>query len=105
MKIIKILTDRINDEIQDVEHYAKLAAEIKGSHPALSHVLYTISTQEEGHVEMLHAEVVKLIEAYRKEHGAPPVAMQAVYSPYHASAPHGDPTLPSQYFCSLHDYR
>lgn len=86
MKIIEILTHRIHEEIEDVETYAKLAAEIKEAHPALSHVLYTISTQEEGHVEMLHAEVVKLIESYRKEHGAPPVAMQAVYDHLHKKA-------------------
>ena len=86
MRVIEILTKRINEEIEDVETYARLAAEYKDSFPAMSHALYTISTQEENHVEMLHSEVVKVIDQYRKEHGAPPVAMQAVYDHLHKKA-------------------
>ena len=83
MKIIEKLSDRINDEISDAKFYAKWAAEIKHEHPALSHVLYTISTQEEEHQAMLHEQVVKLIEQYRKEHGEPPAPMKAVYDYLH----------------------
>ena len=83
MKIIEKLSDRIDEEISDIKYYAKLAAEVKSEWPALSHVLYTISTQEEGHVEMLHAEVVKLIEQHRKNNGDPPPAMKAVYDYLH----------------------
>ena len=83
MKIIKMLEERISDEIEDVGGYAKMAAEVKSEWPALSHVLYTISTQEEGHVEMLHAEVVKLIEQHRKTRGEPPATMLAVYDFLH----------------------
>ena len=46
-------------------------------------MLYNISSQEEGHANALHNEVVKIIEQYRKEHGAPPPAMQAVYDYLH----------------------
>ena len=83
MKIIEKLSDRINEEISDAKFYAKWAAEIKHEHPALSHVLYTISTQEEDHQAMLHEQVVKLIEQYRREHGEPPAAMRAVYDYLH----------------------
>ena len=85
-KEIKFLTERIEEEIHDAKLYAKMAAEYKNEFPALSHVLYTISTQEEAHQEMLHAEAVKLIEAYRKEHGTPPPAMMAVYQHLHEKA-------------------
>ncbi len=83
MKLIEKLVDRIEDEIGDVKFYAKFASEVKDTHPALAHVLYTISGQEDAHQAALHAEVVKIIEQYRKEHGEPPAAMMAVYEHEH----------------------
>ena len=83
MKLIKMLEDRISDEISDVKLYAKMAAELKDEHPGLAQTLYTISTQEDGHQGMLHAEVVKIIEAHRRSHGEPPAAMMAVYEYLH----------------------
>lgn len=83
MKLIEKLSERIEEEIHDVKLYAKMACELKHDHPQLAHALYSISTQEEAHQQILHGEVVKLIEAYRKEHGEPPVAMMAVYDYMH----------------------
>ena len=83
MRIIEKLEDLIEEEIHDVKKYAKMAAELKKEHPALAQVLYNISVQEEGHQAALHAEVVKMIEAYRRDHGAPPAAMMAVYNHLH----------------------
>ena len=83
MKLIKILEEMIDDEIHDIKKYAKFAAEVKDEHPYLAQTLYTISTQEDSHQAAIHAEVVKIIEAYRKEHGEPPAAMMAVYEYLH----------------------
>lgn len=83
MEIIRILEGLIEDEVSDVCKYAKLAAEYKHDRPALSHVFYTLSTEEEKHQAMLHEEGVKIIHEYRKTHGDPPVAMQAVYDHLH----------------------
>jgi hypothetical protein len=83
MKLIKELEELIEEEIHDVKKYAKLAAELKDEHPGLAQVLYTISTQEDSHQAALHNEVVKIIENYRKTHGAPPAAMLAVYEYLH----------------------
>ena len=83
MKIIRELEELIEEEVHDVKKYAKMATELKHEYPGLSQVLYAISTQEDGHQNMLHAEVVKLIEAHRKEHGEPPAAMMAVYDYVH----------------------
>lgn len=83
MKLIKKIEELIEEEIHDQKKYAKMAAEVKAEHPMLAQLLYNISTQEEGHASALHNEVVKIIEQYRKEHGAPPPAMQAVYDFMH----------------------
>lgn len=83
MKLIKELEELIEDEIHDVEKYAKMAAHLKPEHPQLAQVLYNISMQEDGHQAALHTEVVKLIENYRKQHGDPPAMMMGVYDYFH----------------------
>lgn len=83
MKLIRDLEELIEEEVSDIKKYAKMANEVKDEHPQLAQVLYTISAQEEGHQQMLHGEVVKIIETYRREHGEPPAAMMAVYEYVH----------------------
>ena len=83
MKLIKLLEEKIEDEIHDIKEYAKMAIEVKEKHPSLAQTLYTISTQETNHQAMLHAEVVKLIEEHRRNHGEPPATMKAVYDYLH----------------------
>ena len=83
MKIIQKLTDLIEEEVHDMEKYAKLAAEYKDEDLALASLFYELSTEEEKHQAMLHDEAVKIIRDYRKTHGDPPAAMQAVYEHLH----------------------
>lgn len=83
MRIIQTVTERIEEELDDAEHYAKLAIENKERHPSLAHVFYELSLQEMNHMNMLHGEVTKLIEQHRREHGEPPAAMSAVYEYVH----------------------
>lgn len=83
MKVIKKIEELMEEEIHDQKKYAKMAIEVKAEHPMLAQLFYNISVQEEGHASALHNEVVKIIEQYRKEHGAPPAAMQAVYDYLH----------------------
>ena len=83
MKIIKKLSERIEDEVCDSKNYAKWAIELKDEHRNLADVLYSISLDEMKHAYALHDEVVDLIDEYRKEHGEPPADMQAVYDYLH----------------------
>ena len=83
MKLIREISEMIEDEDCDIKKYAKMADEVKEDHPQLANVLYTISTQEDGHQQMLPNEVAKIIAEYRKEHGEPPAAMLAVYEYVH----------------------
>lgn len=83
MKIIKKLSDMIEDELRGAELYARCALKHKEENPALAKVFYDISLQEMTHVNLLHAEEVKIIEQYKKDGGESPAAMLAVYDYVH----------------------
>lgn len=82
-KLIQKLNERIEEEIDGAEEYVKEAIKLKHEHPSLAKTLYDISNQEMAHIDMLHAEVVKLIEDHRRTHGEPPAPMMAVYQYLH----------------------
>ena len=83
MKIIENLSDMIAEELDGAEHYIDCALKHKEERRGLADVFYTISTEEMRHVNLLHTEVVKIIEQYRKEKGEPPTSMLAVYDYLH----------------------
>ena len=83
MRKIKKLSDNIKDEIEDAQKYASDALELKDTDKDLADLYCTLASEELKHMEMLHAQVVKMIEAYRKDHGEPPADMQARYDILH----------------------
>ena len=83
MKIIKMLTEMIEDELEGAEHYAECAIAYKDSHPQLANTLYEISTQEMRHVNLLHEEVASIIKKHRETHGEPPAVMLGIYEWMH----------------------
>ena len=83
MKIIKILSDKIKEELADAKSYASMALEYKDEWPELSRTLYNLSTQEMEHMNLLHNEVTAIIKKYRETNGEPPANMLAVYDYLH----------------------
>lgn len=83
MKIIKKLSDMIEDELEGAENYIKCALKYKETYPELAKMFAQLSEEEMGHMEKLHKAVVVQIENYREEKGEPPEAMMAVYEYLH----------------------
>lgn len=83
MKIIQRLTDMIEEEVSDSIRYAKCANEKKSEYPQLAKVFYDLSTDEMRHMNLLHNEVVSIIDEYKRNNGDPPIEMQAVYDYMH----------------------
>ena len=76
MKQIKKIVEQIQEELEGANDYAKLAVQLKGSDPRLAETYASMAEQELNHVNRLHDEAVRLINAYPDE---PPAAMQAVW--------------------------
>ena len=83
MKIIEILSSKIEEEVCDAKSYVTMAMEYKEEYPELSRTLYNISTQEMEHMNLLHGEVTQIIKRYRETQGEPPADMMAVYEYIH----------------------
>lgn len=83
MKIIKKVSEYIEEEIGDARKYVTKALECKEEHPDASKLFYTLSTEELDHAMRLHKLVVNLIESYRSVNGEPPKEMMFVYDYLH----------------------
>ena len=83
MKIIKKISEMIESELNSAECYAKKALKFKTEDKELADKLYELSLEKMKHMQILHGQVTRIITAYQKEKGDPPVAMQAVYDYLH----------------------
>ena len=83
MQIIQKLSDMIDEELNDAEKYIKCAINHKDEHPNLANTFYKLSTEEMGHMMLLHEQVVHFINEYKREHGNPPEKMQVIYDYVH----------------------
>lgn len=83
MKLIQTISNKIEDELRDAEEYVTLAMQYKDTNPVQANVFFNLSAEEMKHQNMLHTEVVRLIEEYKREHGEPPKEMMARYEYLH----------------------
>lgn len=79
MKIIKVIVEQIEDEVEGAEEYAKLATQYKTEDKALADMYFDIANQELMHVDKLHSQVVKYIQQYKTTGKEIPASMQAVW--------------------------
>lgn len=84
MTEIKLLSERIEDELEDARTYIKLALEYKETGPEMAQLFYKLSGEEMGHMDALHKSVVAHIENFKRAKGEPPAGMKALYDFTHA---------------------
>lgn len=83
MKIIEILSEHIEDELEDACTYINLALEYKDTDPELANLFYKLSTEEMTHMDALHKSVVLHIDTYKKLKGESPEGMKTLYDFIH----------------------
>ena len=83
MKIIKCISEKIEDELHDAEAYIELAMKWKSEQPETADLFAELSGEEMGHMEKLHEAVERLITQYGQQHGEPPKDMMTLYEYLH----------------------
>ena len=80
---IKKLVKQMDEELHDAKKYAECALKYKEERPALANAYYVLSTEEMKHMDILHAEAVKMIDEYKAKHGEHPAGMLAIWEYKH----------------------
>ena len=83
MEIISKLSDMIEEELSDAEKYISCAEYWKTERPVLAQTFYRLSLEEINHENLLHEQIVAIINEYRAKKGEPPEKMQWVYDYLH----------------------
>jgi len=83
MKIIKKLSEMIDDEVGGAIEYAKEAVLHKGDANKLGELFADLAEEELGHVNRLHEAVVKIINEAKESEKAIPAGMMEFYEYLH----------------------
>ena len=83
MKIIKCLSEDIENSLDCAEEAIKKAIMYKEEYPIAARAFYNKSSVLMESIKPQHDAVVALIEGYKKEKGEPPAPMQAIYNYTH----------------------
>lgn len=79
MKVIKEIVDQIEEEIDGAENYAERAMQYREEDKALADTYAKLSEVELGHVDLLHAQVVRIIKAWQAKGNETPHDMEILY--------------------------
>lgn len=83
MKLIADLSEKIDEELEDAEKYIDCAINMRETDPSVAKLFYTLSLEEMKHADMLHNEVVRVINEYKVKMGDPPETMMFLYNYLH----------------------
>lgn len=83
MKLIELLSEHIEDELDDACTYANLALEYKDTESEVAALFFKLSQEEMTHMDALHKRVVACIEKYKQTRGEAPEGMKALYDFVH----------------------
>lgn len=83
MKIIKCLSELVQEELCDAENYISLALKYADEDKECAKLFYDLSLEEMKHMQKLHDRITAIISSYKSKVGDPPEAMLAVYNYLH----------------------
>ena len=83
MKIIRCLSEKIQEELADAEVYIDLATAWKDDDEETAELFYELSGEELGHADKLHEQVKAEINEYKRTEGEPPEGMMELYDWMH----------------------
>lgn len=83
MKIIKMLVEQIEEEACGAEEYIKDAMKYKDEDKVLSDTYAKLAEVELQHVDLLHAQAVRIIKAWEAKGNETPASMKALYEWQH----------------------
>ena len=82
-KLLNPILADLKVDSEDAKKYIECALAHKDENRDLADTFYDLSQQEVKHADMLHKQVVEMIDQYKQEHGAPPENMLAIYEYLH----------------------
>lgn len=86
MKILTKMIDKASDTLEEIEWYAEKALHYKPEHRSIADVYNKIAEMHITIYDMLHKEMVGLIDEYRKnlDNQQPPAVMLAIWDYEHS---------------------
>lgn len=83
MKILKHLIEKADDTLEEIEWYAEKALHYKNEHKGLADVYNKIGEMHITIYDMLHKQMVDLIDEHRRMGNTPPPEMIAIWDYEH----------------------
>ena len=83
MKLLKHLIEKADDTLDEIEFYAENAIHYKTEHKALADTYNKVADMHVGIYDMLHRQMVEIIEEQRRAGDNPPKSMLEIWEYEH----------------------